>query len=469
MFMGSEKKKSALTAGIGYTIGNILIKGINFLTLPLFSRLMTQDEFGVFNVFMSYDAILFVIVGLALHTSIRNANLEFPGKIDSYTSSITLIYLLMAALFSMLVLLFGETLAQLLAFEEKVLYMLIIYSAGSSLLLLYNTRISLDYSYKKYLLVSMINSVGNVALSLVLILTVFRQDRAYGRIVGVTTVITLLTVCLLIAMYRKARPRFNGAYWRFGLKFSLPIVPHGVSQVLLAQFDRIMIRNMVSDAAAGIYSLAANIKLILIVITTSISEAWSTWFYSRMENQERGLIRTRATQLCCMFTILTVGLIAISPEMVLILGGRAYDSAKYVAIPMILDSFILFLFDVIATGEYYSKKTVYIMLGTMAAAVLNIVLNYVFILKYGFLAAAYTTLFAYVCYLLLHLVISRQLIGFWILPIRWFLTFSAISAGMAAVSLLLVDRLLLRWSICAALVIPMAILLLRSMKQAEKS
>lgn len=467
--MSSEKKNAALTAGIGYTVGNILIKGINILTLPIFSRLMTQEEFGVFNVFMSYDAILFVLVGLALHTSIRNANLEFPGKIDSYTSSITLIYLLMAAFFSLLVLLFGGTLARILDFDEKILYMLILFSTGSSLLLLYNTRISLDYSYKKYLLAALINSVGNVAVSLVLILTVFRQDRAYGRIFGTTAVITLLALCLLVAMYRKARPRIRGEYWHFGLKFSLPIVPHGVAQVLLAQFDRIMIRSMVSDAAAGIYSLAGNIRLILTVITASITEAWSTWFYGRMANQERGLIRTRATQLCGLFTILTVGLMAISPEMVLILGGRAYDSAKYVAVPMILDSFILFLYDVIVTGEYYSKKTVYIMLGTIAAAVLNIVLNYVFILKYGFLAAAYTTLAAYVCYLLLHLIISRRLAGFCILPIPLLLVFSAIAGIMAAASLLLVDHLLLRWGLCAVVVVPMALLLLRNYKKTQSN
>lgn len=467
--MGSEKKKSALTAGIGYTVGNIFIKGINFLTLPIFSRLMTQEEFGVFNVFMSYDAILFVIVGLALHTSIRSANLQFRDQIDSYTSSVTLIYLLMAACFMLLVVIFGETLAPLLAFEEKILYLLILFSTGSALLTLYNTRISLDYSYQKYLIAALCNSLGNVAVSLTLILTVFRTDRAFGRILGATAVITLLALCLLIAMYRKARPRFNGAYWRFGLKFSLPIVPHGVSQVLLAQFDRIMIRNLVSDAAAGIYSLAANIKLILTVITTSISAAWSTWFYEQMDRGDRDAIRRRAVQLCGLFTILTVGLLAISPELIWILGGSKYDLAKYVAIPMILDGFVLFLYDVIVTGEYYTKKTIYIMLGTMAAAVLNIVLNYIFILQYGFIAAAYTTLASYVCYLLLHAWISRRLVGFSILPRRWLLIFSAIAVGMAAASLLLLDCLMLRWGICAVLAIPIAVLLLRSVKQTEKT
>ena len=45
-----KKDGNALKAGVGYTIGNILVKGINFLTLPLFSRLLTTAEFGVYNI-----------------------------------------------------------------------------------------------------------------------------------------------------------------------------------------------------------------------------------------------------------------------------------------------------------------------------------------------------------------------------------------------------------------------------------
>ena len=142
--MNSPKKASAFSAGIGYTIGNILIKGINILTLPLFSRIMSTEEFGVYNVFLSYDAILFVIVGLALHSSIRSANLEFRDKIDEYTSSITLIYVINTLILLGLVLIFGEAISGLLGFQNTVLYMLILYSTGTAVLTLYNNRISLD-------------------------------------------------------------------------------------------------------------------------------------------------------------------------------------------------------------------------------------------------------------------------------------------------------------------------------------
>lgn len=455
--------KKAVKAGIGYTVGNILIKGINILTLPIFSRIMSTEEFGVYNVFLSYDAILFVIMGFALHTSIRSANTEFKGEIDRYTSSISLIYIINTLVFMLAVILFGGVLSDWLGFEKAVLYMLILYSSSSAVLTLYNERISLEYSYKKYLIVALINSLGNVVISLILILTAFRNQKDFGRILGSTVVIFLLALCLLLLIFRKAKPKYDRKYWRFGIKYSLPIVPHGISQVLLAQFDRIMIRAMVSDAAAGIYSLAGNIKLILTVITTSIATAWNTWFYGEMDNKNYEMIRNRARQLAGVFALFTIGLMALSPELVFLLGGEEYSLGKYVAIPMILDAFVLFLYELVVGGEYYTKKTVYVMAGTMIAAVINLITNYIFIMKYGFIAAAYTTLFSYVCYLVLHLIISRRLVGFYILPIKWILLYSAIVVAMAVVDLLLIDFLILRWLICAAVVIPMAFLLLRSL------
>lgn len=458
----SRNQHSALKAGIGYTVGNILVKGINFLTIPLFSRLLSTEEFGVYNVFLSYDAILFVVIGFALHSSIRSANITFRGKIDEYTSSITLVYLLNALILIAAVLLFGGFLSRLLSFERAILLLLILFSTGTAILTLYNERISLDYSYKQYLVVTLINSVGNVVLSLVLILTAFRSRRDLGRIVGSAVTAVGLMIFLLSRLYHKARPHCCREYWRFGLRYSLPIVPHGISQVLLAQFDRIMIRDMVGDSAAGIYSLAGNLKLILTVITASVSTTWTTWFYGEMDKAGPTVIRKRAVQLCGLFTILTVGVMALAPELILLLGGVQYDAGKYVAIPMALDGFILFLYNIIVVGEYYTQKTVYIMLGTMTAAVLNLTLNYLFILRYGFIAAAYTTLFAYVCYLILHLIISRRAMGFSILPFKWLLIYSAIAAVMAAVDLVLIRSLALRWLLCAAVVIPMALLLLRS-------
>ena len=452
----------ALRSGIGYTIGNILIKGINFLTLPIFSRLLSQEEFGVYNVFVSYDTILFVIMGMALHSSIQSANLEFRGQINRYASSISLIYLGNLILFLIVTALFHRQLSQLLDLPPVAILLLVLGSFSSALITLYNSRISLDYAYKKYLLVSACSSISNVGFSLLLILTAFRDQRALGRMVGSIVPLFVIAIIILLSFFRKEKPRPSKTYWRFGVKYSLPIIPHGISQVLLNQFGRIMIRNMEGDGPAGIYSLAGNIKLVLTIITDSIATAWNTWFYSHMDKGDKKAIQQRSVQLMGLFFILTVGLMALSPELVFILGGKGYDQAKFVAIPMILDAFILFLYNIIVPSEYYSKKTTFIMVGTMVAAGINIALNYIFIQRFGFLAVGYTTLFAYVCYLVLHIIISRKLVKFFVLPLRWIAVVCLALAGLAACNLLLINSLLLRWGLCAVVVIPVALVLLRN-------
>ena len=135
---------------------------------------------------------------------------------------------------------------------------------------------------------------------------------------------------------------------------------------------------------------------------------------------------------------------------------------------MVLDAFILFLYNIVVPSEYYSKKTTFIMVGTMVAAIINIALNYVFIQRYGFLAVGYTTLFAYICYLVMHIIISRKLVKFFVLPLRWIAIVCVALAGLAAWNLWFVDSLLLRWGMCAVVVIPVALFLLKKVMQEKR-
>lgn len=446
------KQSKVFKAGIGYTIGNVMVKGINFLAIPIFSRLLATEEMGLYTVFAAYEAVLFVFIGMALHSSIRSAKYEFEGKIDDFTSSIMGIYWinLIVALFISIV--FNKILTKLLDLDLVTLVMLVIYSFGIAVVTLYNARISLDYEYKKYIKVSLASTIGNVGLSLILIKTIFNSSRGFGRVLGITISTVLVTVYIIYDLYKSARPTFRKKYWKFGIKYSLPIIPHGISQVLLAQFDRIMINKMIGKSEAGIYGLVGNIKLILAIISDSISEVWMTWFYEKMKNKEIEAVRSRARQLCYFFLIIAIGVMSISPELVLIIGGQKYAVGKYVAIPMILDAFVLFIYNVIVPSEYFKQKTSFIMWGTMSAAVINIITNYIFIQKYGFIAAAYTTLFAYICYMILHLVISYRLMRFSIIPVSCIALCLLSIVIIAIVDLIFIDNILVRYLVCFAVV-----------------
>ena len=460
--MGSKNNNSqAVKAGLGYTIGNILIKGINFLTLPIFARLLTTDEFGVYNVFISYEAILLVLISMAIYISLRSAKLEFPNQIDKYVSSVSIIFFINAGFYIALTAFFGKHLSTILNIPVGYIFLLIMYSFSGAVIMLYNTKAALDYSFKQYLKISFVNSIGNISLSLLLILTVFSNYRDLGRILGATSVSFIISIVILVYFYRSERPKYNKAYWKFGLKYSLPIVPHGVSQVLLSQFDRIMIRNIVSSSAAGIYSLAGNIRLILVIITDSIATSWQTWFYEEIEKNNIAEIKLRAKQIICLFAILCIAVMTVSPELVAILGGRNYENAKYVTSPMVIDAFILFVYNIIIPAEYYKKKTNYVMLGTLFATALNIITNYIFIHKYGFIAAAYTTLFSYVCYLIMHLFISHKVVQFDVVEIPFLIGITMIISLNGFISTYYSNSLVIRWGFGLSLLLFFIIVLNR--------
>ena len=67
--VGIQIRRKTLAAGVGYTTSNLLLKGVAFLSIPIFTRLLTPADFGLYSVFVSYESILFLFVGLCL----RNA------------------------------------------------------------------------------------------------------------------------------------------------------------------------------------------------------------------------------------------------------------------------------------------------------------------------------------------------------------------------------------------------------------
>ena len=112
---------------------------------------------------------------------------------------------------------------------------------------------------------------------------------------------------------------------------------------------------------------------------------------------------------------------------------------------MILDAFVLFIYNVIVPSEYFKQKTSFIMWGTMSAAVINIITNYIFIQKYA-------TLFAYICYMILHLVISYRLMRFSIIPVSCIALCLLSIVIIAIVDLIFIDNIFVRYLVCFAVV-----------------
>lgn len=448
-------------AGIGYIIGNYLLKGLSFLTIPIFSHLMEPGDYGMYNTFIAYEAIFYIVIGFAIHSSYKNALYKYSSErgnpkgkdYDTYVSTTMVLQIFSAAVWFVLFLLFANYLTDLLGLDYISLLILLVYSFSGSILACYNAYVGLKYQYKNFLIVSGINAVSNIGLSIFLMFTAFPSNRYIARMIGTVVPMTLIAVFVIFSFFKRSRPGNYKPFLKWGLHYSIPIISHGISQVILAQFDRIMINKMINSESSGIYSFAYNIYAIVSVTARSLDNVWNPWFYEQMIKKQYANIRSKSNIYAFLMMLVSVGIMLVSPELVKLLGAQKYWSASYSVVPIVAGGYFAFLYTIPASVEYFYEKTKYVALGTFAAAVINVVLNFIFINSYGYIAAAYTTLVTYVLYFLFHYIIAIRIHGKCIFSTKVMFLCSLSTIVFTALSLLLFDIIIIRWILAVSVII----------------
>jgi O-antigen/teichoic acid export membrane protein len=204
---------------------------------------------------------------------------------------------------------------------------------------------------------------------------------------------------------------------------------------------------MIGASAAGIYGFSYSIYSIISITGTSIDHAFAPWFYEKMENKEYSDIKKYSKDISFGMLLLSIIAILFAPEAIKILGSEDYWEGVYTAIPLVVAGYFSFMYLIPSCVEYYYAKTKYIALGTSMAAVLNILLNYFFIKRFGYIAASYTTLFTYVLYFLFHYFMAWRIHGNSLFDTTAFLTYSLIIIAVNFLAIQLIPFWYVRWII----------------------
>ena len=216
---------------------------------------------------------------------------------------------------------------------------------------------------------------------------------------------------------------------------------------MLSTFDVVMIKNMVGDDANGSYGVAFNISALFKVVVTSLENIWKTWVFDRMEAKAYQEIREAGSKFTFGMTLFT-GLVCLAaPEIVMVMADKDFWDASYCVAPIIVGAFFAFLFTLPAQIEYYYEKTKAVAVATMAAALVNVVLNWYGINKFGYVAAAYTTLITYFLLFLFHYVIAWVIHGKAIFDTLRIAEYSMLAFVFGAMGIGFKEQWYIRWPI----------------------
>ena len=401
-----ESSVKALKAGVWYTFATFLKKGISFATTPIFARLMTKEDFGSYSNFTVWLSICAVVCTLNLKSSVFRARYDYEDDFDGYLSSITFLGTLSTAAFYGVVVLFPDFFSNLLKIDMIYLHVMFIELLFAPSLSILQAKHRIMQEYKIQVAISIFESLACTFFSVLMVY--YCKDKLFARIVGGEVPDIVIYVIVFIFLMARGRKLICKEYWKFAASYSIPIIPHLLSNILLGSSDKVMIRNMIGAAANGNYSLAYSCGIIVSTLMTSFNQAMSPWLTQKLHFEETESIKKVNRVYVVSFVVIVMASILVAPELMWILGGEKYAGVEYIVPPIMLGYGFKFAYTGYVNVEQYYKKTGIVSVGTLLAAAFNIGTNLIFLPIFGYAAAAYTTMAGFIMLLFLHYLISRK-------------------------------------------------------------
>lgn len=379
-------------------LGPILLNGISFFTMPVFTRLLGPAQYGIVAVFNTWVGILSIIFGLQVQGSIGTAKAHLgDDSIKEYLSSILLLGLLFSACCIFIGIVGEPFFSQWMMVSKNIYYLLGIQSVSTFVISFSSIAFVFYKKAQSSFLVNITAAVSTAALSIALILYVFPPEQAYlGKILGM--VIPNALIALVVASYfiKKGNFSFNRNYIIFCLPICLPLIFHGLSHIILGQSDRIMIQRMMSNQATGLYSFMIVFSNVLTAIWGALNNTWVPFYYDDLRAGKLDVIRRKSRHYIFIFSIIHIVFLLWAPEVIKLFAPSTFWGAIPLLPLFVMSNYFTFMYSFPVNFQFYHKSTVSIAIGTVAAALLNIGLNALWIPLFGLQGAAAATLVAHI-------------------------------------------------------------------------
>ena len=416
-------------ASAWYVISGIVARGIGFFGTPIFTRLLSPEEYGLFPLYTTWFSVISVFATLELTGGVIHRGLQkFKQNRDKLISSAFWLIALSFSVFCILYFTFSDKINGITGLSTSVTVFLLIQIILNSLVNLYTSKERFDYNYKTVALINLSVAVLNPIISVLLI--ELANIRAEARIIGGIISLTLVAIPILFRLFKRGS-----------------IIPSPTLMKFILRTGEIAVGRIFGQAALGKYSVAMSVGMSLTMITNGISSALGPWILRKLgakqniEMAELIFTITKGLALLCLF------LLSVAPELFAIATPESYRDALNAAYPLVLTVIPMFLSGTVMTAELYYEKSGYSSVSGIIAAIISISLSFLLL---PYLSYAFAGVFALVSYLILTMLNTlsfKRLSGYYpIFPVKTlflFLFTSVYALGLFLLKDVLLSRIIL--------------------------
>jgi O-antigen/teichoic acid export membrane protein len=374
-----------------YVVSNLLNATAPFLLLPILTRHLSPYEYGLVAIFQVVLAFASAVVGLNINGAITRQYFK-QGEVDlpQYVYACTLILVVSTLVLLATTIGLSSPLSRLTQIPPQWLWTIILCAASQFLI---NTLLSLWQASSMPIRYGIFQAFYlSVNLISTLVLVTVAHLGWEGRVIA-QVFASFIFGCIsliLIIRHRWIVPKFNVDYIRNALSFGVPLIPHAASAAVLMLVDRAIIGHVLGLESAGIYAVAAQVSMVVIIIQNSLNQAWVPWLYKRLAMKDKE-VNLKVVKTIYAFLVIfpatALCLGAIAPVLIGFLIGPQYASSAPLVTWIALGYSFNGMYKLMTNFIFYAEKTHYLGFTTMLSAFLYIPSVYIATLNFGLAGA----------------------------------------------------------------------------------
>lgn len=411
--MSSNKQLQFVKGSAILILSNMIIKGINFLLLPLYTKYLTPELLGVSDTITTLTSMVFPLLVMGLDGGF--SAFYFDERTVTHQKKVfntVWFTLLIAGVVPILLACMSKPISVLMFGTPDYMFLVGIAMVSVSMNLWYlpfSIYVRMENRMTVFAVINFIASLSMILLN-VLFLSVF--EIGVYALISSTVAINLIQLVLYL-MLGKILPQksfYDSKLIKPMLKYSLPLVPNVVAVWILNMSDRYIILHFCGEWDVGLYGIAARCATVISFIANGVYMAYTTYAYDKKDDADAPKQYARILN-AFNFAILLVCFTGsiFGKEIVLLMTEDSYSSAYLMVAPLLFSQLLYGINTIVGYAIGFVKKSKYILLATSFGAVVNVVLNILLIPQFGAVAAAYTTLISFFLMTAMTYVISQKL------------------------------------------------------------
>ncbi len=294
-----------------YITGDILVKGLGFVTLPLYSYLITPAEYGTLGLLNAIVAFLPVVLTL----SYINGFVRFFFEYEEGTIVSTFVYL--GLILNIIYFFIAMSLYYFYIFSFQVEWFYFLIAVFTSniififhiLLVYYRSQSMAD----KYMKVTVVYGIFAVLLNLVYLLTL--EDNVLAMLLASLT--NSLAVSIYALNVLRKHIRFRSVNWSLArdiLKFTAPLTLGSIGLLMFSQLDKLVLAEYISKESLGIYTLAFSVALAVSYLGKALFMSYQPVFFQEAEKQTENIVKNHCKIIlfilgAMLLTFITIGIV----------------------------------------------------------------------------------------------------------------------------------------------------------------